>query len=52
MKSKTGMAFTMMGIGMGSAILYHNIKNGNMKKWVRKMNSSKTKAIDDLENMI
>ena len=30
MKSKTGMAFIGMGIGVGSAALYHNIKNGNM----------------------
>ena len=27
-------------------------KNGNMKKLVRKMNSAKTKAISDLENMM
>ena len=35
-----------MGIGVGSAALYMNIKNG------RKMNSAKTKAISDLENMM
>ena len=41
-----------MGIGMGSAILYHNIKNGNMRKMMRKMNASKTKAISNLEDMM
>lgn len=52
MKSKIGMAMMGMGIGVGGAMLYKNIKNGNMKKWVRKMNSAKTKAVDDLENMM
>lgn len=52
MKSKVGMALMGIGIGVGSAALYKNVKNGNMKKMVRKMNSAKTKAIDDLENMI
>ena len=52
MKSKTGMALMGLGIGVGSAALYTNIKNGNMKKLVRKMNSAKTKAISDLENMM
>ena len=41
-----------MGIGVGSAALYQNIKNGNIKKLDRKMNSAKTKAIDNLENMM
>ena len=52
MKSKTTMALVGLGIGVGSAALYQNVKNGNMKKWVRKMNSAKTKAVEDLENMI
>ena len=52
MKSKVGMALMGLGIGVGSAVLYRNVKNGNMKKWVRKMNSAKTKAVNDLENMI
>ncbi len=52
MKSKMGMALMGLGIGVGSAALYLNVKNGNMKKWVRKMNSAKTKAVNDLENMI
>ena len=52
MKSKAGMALMGLGIGVGSAALYQNIKNGNIRKMVRKMNSAKTKAIDNLENMI
>ena len=52
MKSKMGMTLMGLGIGVGSVTVYHNIKNGNMKKMVRKMNSAKTKAIDNLENMI
>ena len=52
MKSKTGMALMGIGIGVGSAALYTNIKNGNMKKMVRKMNSAKTKAVSNLENMM
>lgn len=52
MKSKTGMALMGIGIGVGSAALYTNIKNGNMKKMVRKMNSAKTRAVSNLENMM
>lgn len=52
MKSKMGMALIGIGMGVGSAALYQNVKNGNMKKLVRKMNSAKTKAVDNLENMI
>lgn len=52
MRSKTGMALMAMGIGVGSAALYQNLKNGNIKRMVRRMNSAKTKAIDDLENMM
>ena len=47
MKSKVGMALMGMGIGVGSAALYQNIKNGNMKKMFRKIKSSKTKVIDN-----
>ena len=41
-----------MGIGVGSAALYQNIKNGNMKKMVSKMDKAKKKAISDLEEMM
>ena len=51
-KSSIGNMMLGMGIGAGSAALYMNIKNGNMRKLVRKMNSAKTKAISNLENMM
>jgi len=50
MKLKSGVA--LVATGVGGALLYQQIKNGNMKKWVRQMNRSKTKAIDTLEDMI
>lgn len=52
MKSNMSNFLVGMGMGIGGAVLYHNIKNGNMKKAVKKMNSAKTKAIDDLEDMM
>jgi len=51
-KTSIGNMMLGMGIGVGSAALYMNIKNGNMRRIVRKMNSAKTKAISDLENMM
>ena len=51
-KSSMNIVMLGMGIGMGSAMLYTNVKNGNMRKLVRKMNSAKTKAISDLEDMM
>ena len=50
--SSIGKMMLGMGIGVGSAMLYQNIKNGNVRRAVRKMNSAKTKAISDLENMM
>ena len=52
MKSKTGMALIGMGIGVGSAALYQNLKNGNIRKWTREMNQAKTKMLEDLEDMM
>lgn len=48
--AKTSMA--MVALGVGGTLLYQNVKNGNMKKWVRNMNKAKTKAIEDLEDMM
>ena len=50
MKLKSSMA--LIGMGAAGVLLYQNIKNGNMKKIVRKMNSAKTKAVSNLENMM
>lgn len=49
---RIGSKMALVGLGVGGTILYQNIKNGNMKKIVRKMNSSKKQAIEDLEDMI
>ena len=49
---KIGNKVLLIGMGVGGTLLYQQVKNGNMKKWVRKMNSAKTKAVNDLENMI
>ncbi len=48
--AKTSMA--MVALGVGGTLLYQNVKNGNVKKWVRNMNKAKTKAIEDLEDMM
>ncbi len=42
----------MIGIGIGLTILYEEIKNGNLRKVVREMNRSKTKMLQDLEDMM
>lgn len=52
MRSSMNKLLVGMGMGIGGAMLYQNLKNGNLKRAVRKMNSAKTKAIDDLEDMI
>jgi len=50
MKSKN--AIYLIGLGIGSTLLYQNIKNGNVKRWTREMNRAKTQMIDDLEEMM
>ena len=42
----------LIGLGVGGTILYQEIKNGNFRKMVRKMNSFKTQKIQDLEDMM
>ena len=42
----------MLGLGIGGTILYQQIKNGNLRRIVREMNRSKTKMIEDMENML
>ena len=49
---KTKNAIYLIGLGIGSTLLYQNIKNGNVKRWTREMNRAKTKMIDDLEDMM
>ena len=50
MKTRTGMA--LVGAGIAGTILYQQMKNGNIKRAVSKMNKAKIKAIDDLEEMM
>lgn len=50
MKLKSSMA--LVGMGAAGVLLYQNIKNGNMKKLVSKMDKTKKKAISDLEEMM
>lgn len=42
----------LVGLGIGATILYQQIKNGNLRKVIRKMNSSKTKMLEDLEDIL
>ena len=42
----------MLGLGIGGTLLYQQIKNGNLRRIVREMNRSKTKMIEDMENML
>ena len=42
----------MLGLGIGGTLLYQQIKNGNLRKLVRQMNRSKTKMLEDLEDMM
>ena len=49
---KTKSAMYLIGLGIGSTLLYQNIRNGNLKRWTREMNRAKTKMLEDLENMM
>ena len=49
---KTKNAIYLIGLGIGSTLLYQNIKNGNVKRWTREMNRAKTEMLEDLEDMM
>ena len=42
----------MVGLGVGGTLLYQQIKNGNFRKMVREKNRTKTKMLEDLEDMM
>ena len=42
----------LIGLGIGGTLLYQQIRNGNLRKVVREMNRSKTKMLEDLEDMM
>lgn len=50
MKTKTAMC--LIGLGIGGTILYQQVKNGNLRKMVRKMNRAKTRMLENIEDMM
>lgn len=42
----------LISLGVGGTLLYQQLKNGNLRKLVRQMNRSKTKMLEDLEDMM
>lgn len=50
MKTKTAMC--LIGLGIGGTILYQQVKNGNFRKMVRKMNRAKTRMLENIEDMM
>lgn len=50
MKMKNSLC--LIGLGVGGTLLYQQIKNGNLRRLVRQMNRSKTKMLEDLEDMM
>ena len=49
---KKRISIYMIGLGIGGTLLYQQLKNGNLRKVVRQMNRSKTKMLEDLEDMM
>lgn len=52
MKMNMKNSLCLIGLGIGGTILYQQIQNGNLRKVVREMNRSKTKMLQDLEDMM
>jgi len=50
MKNRNALYF--IGLGIGSTLLYQNLRNGNIRRWSRDMNRTKTKMLEDLEDMM
>ncbi len=50
MRMKSSMALIAMGVG--GTLLYQQIKNGNARKYINKMEHFKKKTLDDLEDMM
>ena len=42
----------MIMVGVGGTLIYQELKSGNLRKMVREMNRSKTKMLEDLEDMM
>lgn len=50
MKVKSSVA--LMAAGVGGAMLYQNIKNGNLKRLMKRMVKIDINAMKDLEDMM
>ncbi len=50
MKMKSSMMLVLMGVG--GTLLYQQIRNGNAKKYIKKMEGIAMKTYDDLEDMM
>lgn len=50
MNIKRDLAFMLSGVG--ATILYQQIKNGNLQKFIDKKMRAEKKMIDDLEDMM
>lgn len=50
MKMKSSMALILMGVG--GTLLYQNIKNGNAKRCIKKIEKKMMDSYDDLEDMM
>lgn len=50
MKMRNAVAF--MAMGVGGTLLYQQLKNGNVKKYLKDMKRVTKKAYDDLEDMM
>ena len=42
----------MIALGIGGTLLYQQLKNGNIRRVVREMNRTKTKMLEDLEDLM
>lgn len=49
---KARNSLLLVGLGIGGTLLYQQVKNGNFRDMVRKMNRSKTQMLEDLEDLM
>lgn len=51
-KMKIKSALCCIGIGIGGTILYQQLKSGNLKNTLKKMDKAKMKFAENLEEML
>ena len=49
---KMGNKLLLIGMGVGSTLLYQQIRNGNMKRMINDVKRISKKTMDDLEDMM